>query len=340
MSKRIYAWWDCLYTQKNIQLNPGNWDFTNNKGPTKFKFDAVTLEAHQKKIGQEKRISFWGINFDTCDFSGKFEHGQIKFSKCSFTKCDLGNGSVWSKAKFNDCKFVSCSFTLAEFKDCFFHECTWENTTFNGGTQLVNTLVSDACGLVNSGYTNLDGAVLDKEGVTAEYQVWRLDQSKAKLSRMLMQGGEHHGDDNAYYTGVKSYLTQAVKAGRSKARFNSVNGPKKKFNKVVGWVLSFELMILSLSGWLNGWGQSIAKPAIFGLAMTLIFAMGYAWEQSSIALGLVKAFDITFLIGYTKHSTLESCMGKQLLYAGNAFLGLWWYAIMVPVLVNRISRVM
>lgn len=340
MSKRKFAWWDCLYTQKNVQLKPGNWDFTNNKGPTKFKLNDTTLSAFQKQLGKTEAISFWDITFDTCDFSGNFEHGQIKFKNCNFVNCDLGSNSIWTKTKFNHCNFTNCSFTLAEFKDCFFYECTWENTTFNGSTKLINTLVSDACGLVDSGYTNLDTAVLEAKSVTPKHQIWRLDQSKAKLSRMLMQGGEHHGDDLAYYTGVKSYLTQAVKASRSKARFNSVNGPKKKLNMILGWLLSFELLILNLSGWLNSWGQSIAKPAIFGLIMTLAFGAGYAWEQDSISLGLIKAFDITFLIGYTKHSTLEACMPKQLLYAGNAFMGLWWYAIMVPCLVNRISRVM
>lgn len=339
MSKRKFAWWDCLYTQKNVQLKPGNWDFSNNRGPTKFKLDDTTLSAFQKQSGK-KEASFWDTNFDTCDFSGNFEHGQIKFKNCSFINCDFGSNSVWSKTKFNHCKFINCSFTLSEFKDCFFYECTWKDTTFNGSTKLINTLVSDACGLVDSGYTNLDTAVLEGKNVIPKHQIWRLDQSKAKLSRMLMQGGEHHGDDHAYYTGVKSYLTQAVKASRSKARYNSVNGPRKKFNMVLGWLLSFELLILNLSGWLNSWGQSIAKPAIFGLGMTLAFGAGYAWEQGSLSLGLIKAFDITFLIGYTKHSTLEACMPKQLLYAGNAFLGLWWYAIMVPCLVNRISRVM
>ena len=340
MSKRNFAWWDCLYTNKNVQLKLGDWDFSNNKGPTKYKFEDASLTAFQKKIGKTGRISFWNVNFDTCDFSGAFEHGEIKFKSCSFASCDFGSNSVWLKTKFNHCSFKNCSFTLAEFKDCFFYECSWENTTFNGSTKLINTLVSDACGLINSGYTNLDIAVLEGQSVTPKHQIWRLEQSKAKLSRMLMQGGEYHGDDRAYYTGVRSYLTQAVKSSRSKAHFESENGPKKKLNKILAWLSSFELLILNLSGWVNNWGQSIAKPAIFGLGITLAFGTGYAWELNSINLGLIKAFDITFLIGYTKHSILDASILKQVIYAGNAFLGLWWYAIMVPCLVNRISRVM
>ncbi|WP_052812537.1 pentapeptide repeat-containing protein [Pseudomonas viridiflava] len=340
MSKRRFAWWDCLYTRENIDLKAGNWDFTNNLGPTKFTFDDVTLTQHQEQSNQTTGITFRHINFDTCDFSGHFEHGQIKFADCKFSNCDLGNKTVWQGAKFNNCTFSKCSFTLTEFKDCNFYECSWDKTTVNGSTRLINTVISDACGFINSGYTNLDKFILEAKDTTPEHQTWRLDKSKVKLSRMLMQGGEHHGDDQAYYTAVKSYLTQVIKSNLSRARHNLVNDPKKRSNKLITWLSSFELMILMLSGWVNNWGQSIAKPAIIGALITLAFGVGYSWEQNSVALGIVKAFDITFLIGYTKHSTLESCMPKQLLYAANAFIGLWWYAIMVPCLVNRISRVM
>lgn len=340
MSKRKFAWWDCLYTQENIQLKTGNWDFTNNLGPTKFIFNDATLTEYQEQSKQTDGITFRNISFDTCDFSGNFDHGRIKFKDCNFFNCDLGNNTVWLKAKFNNCKFSKCSLTLTEFKDCTFYECTWEKITINGSTKLINTLISDACKLIDSGYTNLNPAILEGKNETPNHQIWRLDQSKVKISRMLMQGGEYHGDDQAYYSGVKSYLTQVVKSNRSKARFDSTNGQKKSFNKFMSGLLSFELAILRLSGWVNNWGQSIAKPAIIGAIITLAFGAGYSWEQSSLYLGMIKAFDITFLIGYTKHSSLETCMTKQLLYAGNAFIGLWWYAIMVPCLVNRISRVM
>ena len=153
MSKRKFAWWDCLYTPKEIKLKPGDWDFSNNKGPTKYKFDASTLEAFQKKIGKQGGISFWNISFDTCDFSGDFEHGGIKFKNCKFVNCDFGSESTWLKAKFNHCSFSRCSFTLSEFRDCFFYECEWKEITFNGSTKLINTLVSDSYGLVDFDYT-------------------------------------------------------------------------------------------------------------------------------------------------------------------------------------------
>ncbi|QXG25326.1 pentapeptide repeat-containing protein [Pseudomonas viridiflava] len=340
MSKRRYAWWDCLYTLEPIELKPGNWDFTNNLGPTKFTFNDIALTDHQKHSKHTNGITFRNISFDTCDFLGNFEHGRITFKDCKFSKCDLGNKTVWQRTKFNNCTFSKCSFTLTEFNDCTFYECSWDNTTVNGSTRLINTVMSDACEFINSGYTNLDQAILDAEDTTREHQLWRLDKSKVKLSRMLMQGGEHHGDDQAYYTAVKSYLTQVIKSNQSRAKHNLVNDPKKRFSKLISRLSSFELMILMLSGWVNNWGQSIAKPAIIGALITLAFGVGYSWEQSSVPLGMIKAFDITFLIGYTKHSILESCMPKQLLYATNAFIGLWWYAIMVPCLVNRISRVM
>jgi len=339
MSKRIYAWWDCLYTNKRIQLKKGDWDFSNNKGPSKYHFSDTALEEYRNKSNRSKRVSFWEINFDTCDFVGDFEHGEIKFTGCSFTNCDFGD-SRWSKAKFNKCKFLNCSITLAEFSDCFFHECSWKNVTFNGRTRFFSTLVSDACQMVNSGYTNTDTAVLEAKGVTVKHQLWRLEQSKAKISRMLMQGSEHHGDDRAYYSAVKSYLTQTVKASRSKALYDAENERRIYRGKAFSVFANVELSILNISGWMNGWGASIARPAAFGVLLVLIFGAIYAWQSNSIWSGLIKSFDITFLIGYTKHSLLDVSLPQQALYACNAFLGLWWYAILVPCLVNRITRVL
>ena len=53
----------------------------------------------------------------------------------------------------------------------------------------------------------------------------------------------------------------------------------------------------------------------------------------------VAALEITLLIGYTKYTALDTPLWSQLLFVLNMILGLWWYAIFVPTVVNRVNRV-
>lgn len=88
-------------------------------------------------------------------------------------------------------------------------------------------------------------------------------------------------------------------------------------------------------------GASIGLPAFVGLALIIGFAALYrALEiQPSFSRALMASFDITTLVGYTKHSATSSPSTTQIFYALNMVLSLWWYAIFVPTVINRISRV-
>jgi hypothetical protein len=101
----------------------------------------------------------------------------------------------------------------------------------------------------------------------------------------------------------------------------------------------FELLLLNMSGFVNCWGKSIARPAIIGAALTLVFGFLYGYMLDDWQKGMIKGFDITFLVGYTKYAEATTSIPLQLLHCTNVFFGLWWYAVLVPTLINRISRV-
>ena len=340
--KRGAAYWDSIYTGKNLQILFHGWDLKNNNGPSQLLFTSDTLLEFMREKSL-RRFNCKGKNFEECDFNGEYiseaPRQEISFGKCTFTRCDF-ESSVWRGVKFSECRFDKCSFTLSEFQDCIFYQCEWVDITLSGtATKLPNTLISNPSKFINSAYTNLDKEVLSENKKDPDYQKMRLEGTKAKFSRLILKNAENHGDDDAYYDAVKTYLNQSL---RSKIHVSIYEIKKKKgyFRQGLNlFAAFFELLILNISGTVNCWGKSIARPAIIGISITLLFGVIYGVMLSDLKLGLIKGFDITFLVGYTKHSEKTTPIYMQLLYGTNAFFGLWWYAVLVPTIINRISRV-
>jgi len=340
--KRSRSWWDCLYTGQELNLALHNWDFTNNKGPSQLLFTSTALDKYTVTRGL-RRFKCPPVNFDNCNFDGEFvgeiSKTEISFTKCSFFKCDFG-GSVWRGVKFSKCKFDKCSFTLAEFQDCIFYECEWVDITLSGTeTKLPNTLISNPGNFIASAYTNLDQKTLSQNGTNPAHQIMRLEGTKAKFSRTLLKNAENHGDEDAYFGALKTYLNQSLKSKIKKSTYE-LRYEKKQLKHMINWCSAWlEILLINITGTLNSWGKSIARPAFIGLLLTSVFGLYYGYLQNDYEQGLIKSFDITFLIGYTKHSLANTPEDMQIWYGINAFLGLWWYAVLVPTIINRISRV-
>ncbi|MFJ2427052.1 pentapeptide repeat-containing protein [Pseudomonas sp. NPDC087804] len=341
-TKRGTSYWDSVYSGEDLLLKEHDWDLANNRGPSELLFTSENLQIHIKKSALP-RFNCKTTNFSDCDFIGDYisnvTHGELSFRKCTFTGCDFGD-SIWRGVKFSECSFERCSFTLTEFQDCIFYECQWDSITISGTeTKIPNTLVSNPNKFIDSAYTNLNEAILLKNNTTPDYQKMRLEGTKAKFARVLLKNAESHGDDDAYYSAIKTYLNQSLKSKISKSTYNYLHNNGKIRNALAFLAAWFELFLLNISGFINCWGKSIARPAIIGMCLTLIFGILYSYLLKDLATGLVKGFDITFLVGYTKYADKDDPVKFQLLYGLNAFFGLWWYAILVPTLINRISRV-
>ncbi|WP_240364359.1 pentapeptide repeat-containing protein [Pseudomonas syringae] len=340
--KRSTSYWDSIFVGHTLQLASHVWDFTNNKGPSRLYFKSLDLLKYIKKKSL-RRFNCKSISFNECDFNGEFiseiSKREISFGKCNFTKCDFG-GSVWKGVKFSECKFERCSFTMAEFQDCIFYECEWIDITLSGTeTKMPNTLVSNPDKFISAAYTNLDKNILLRNSKTPGYQKMRLEGTKAKFSRTLMKNAENHGDDDAYYGAVQTYLNQSLKSKIQKSMYEFINGKGSLGHGMNFLAAYFELFLLNISGFVNCWGKSVARPAIIGIALTFVFGLLYGFMSNDYQRGLVQGFDITFLVGYTKYAAKTNPIHIELLYGLNAFFGLWWYAVLVPTLINRISRV-
>lgn len=321
--KRSKSYWDSVFVGHTLHLTPHGWDFTNNKGPSQLLFQSADLSQYIQSKSL-RRFNCKSISFEECDFNGEFtsevSRHEISFGKCSFTMCDFG-GSVWRGVKFSQCKFQRCSFTMAEFQDCIFYECEWADITISGTeTKMPNTLVSNPYKFISAAYTNLDKKTLSIHSKTPSYQKMRLEGTKAKFSRTLLKNAENHGDEDAYYGAIQTYLNQSLRSKIKKSMYEITDGKASISHGMTVLAAYFELFLLNISGFVNCWGKSIARPAIIGIILTAAFGLIYGLMSKDFEKGFVQGFDITFLIGYTKYASTTNPIHIEFLYGINAFL--------------------
>lgn len=341
LNRRRKSFWEPIYTRENLEpFESFLWNTRNITGISRLTCRADDL----KEVRLSRPISVVNnFRFSECDFLGSFDFGNFTFNDCSFELCDLGR-STWRNVKFKKCNFTRCSLTQSTFDSCQFIDCSWSKIGLSGNeTNIKECLITNPGEFVLSAYTNLDKEVLEnqKNPTNVCYQLMRLEQSKLKVARLLLTSLEHHGDDAGYYEAVKTYLNQSLTAKLAEVTHDIYEKKRPIANRILKTFLKFERLILNASGSINAWGASIARPALVGCAIVVGFAGYYnLFEiQKTVLDGLIASFDITTLVGYTKHASKDSSIFIQLSYMANVLIGLWWYAIFVPTVINRISRV-
>jgi len=339
-NKRLKNFWEPIYNPNDTAPFPHHrWDFTHAKGPAHSTFTARGLAEDFP----DRKPVFTQVNFHQCDFEGNFNR-PVVFKDCKFSLCDFGM-SKWRLAKFTNCTFDRCSFTLTSFENCEFRGCLWEKICFTGNeTRFYNTVITNPHEFVRSGYTNLDQEVLKKFKTTAAYQTMRLEGSKASIARVLYNTLSHSGEEDSYYHAVRTCLNQSVVAKIAEAEYYSKNGARfhnRLIFKGRSWIYRSEKTIVNCAGIINAWGSSIVRPSLIGLSIIILFAAAYRLLniRPTISSSLLASLDTTLLIGYTKQVSRASPPLEETIFTLNMLIGLAWYAVFVPTVINRISRV-
>ena len=73
----------------------------------------------------------------------------------------------------------------------------------------------------------------------------------------------------------------------------------------------------------------------------IVFVFGITYQfcgvSPSLTLGMLRATDLTLLVGYTKYA--KEGGSNEMLYFFNMLIGFLWYSVMIPTVVSRVSRV-
>ncbi|MCQ4266971.1 pentapeptide repeat-containing protein [Pseudomonas stutzeri] len=338
--KRVRNFWEVIFQPDARPItHKYDWNLTNTTGIKNCICDAASL-SQKIKAANAQRWQIKQFSFINCDFIGHFPE-NLSFRECRFESCDFGY-TTWKNVKFSNCKFKKTSLTLSTFEQCQFVDCTWENISISGTeTKIFDTVIDNPENFITAAKTNLNPDTLKQFGAAPAFQTMRLEETKLKMARTILLCNERHGDDSTYYKSIKTYLMQGITTAKARASYKISSKDNRLLNSAKYCLNSLEGYMLMVSGAINGWGSNLSLPAIVGVLIALSYATIYRilGFQCDFSESLMAAFDITMLIGYTKQATENSTWIEQIIYGSNALLGLWWYAIFVPTVINRISRV-
>lgn len=340
--RRTASYWEPIYDPADTTPFPTHdWDFQHNRAPAHVTLSDAGLQA---SVLAGRGARFNSIRFVKCDFFGLFDLAprEIVFYECTFEECDFGL-TTWKRAKFTRCTFVRSSFSQSNWTDCEFRACKWKQIGLSGNaTDIKTTIITNPAAFVGAAYTNLDADVLKSKGVSPVYQDMRLQMTKATLARSIVRMMLDIGDEGAYYDAVKldanASITSKMFERAYEVRTASVSRRLVAAARYVFYAL--EYAVLNAAGAVNAWGRSVGRPVCVGAVLIAIFALIYsAIDNVAIFEAAIKSADITLLAGYTAYSGADVALFPRLVMLGNMLIGVLWYIVFVPTLVNRISRV-
>ncbi|MCK7200547.1 pentapeptide repeat-containing protein [Enterobacter roggenkampii] len=314
-----------------------------------------TLDNVKKK---SERIYIKDIQFNTCDFIGSNNGKKITFRNCTFEKSYFGYSTL-TDVNFENCTFNSSSFALTKFFRCRFdHNCNFNLISISGGKTVFTESVISPDKFINSIFKYATKEYcLNNPSKNIDAEKSMMFTSMVKLSRNILESVSQNGDDAYYYNAAKQVHKLKIKERHYKKIWDIKKDKPSNWVKciltkcrcaLIYFAMPIENFILNALGFLNGWGASISRCALFGTSLLTLFSIIYFFSgmepsQSHedvlphIIKSIIQSFDITFLAGYTKYVSAKDDYGTQLVCLLNMLLGLTWYAISIPTVINKIS---
>lgn len=314
-----------------------------------------TLDSVKEK---SDRLYIEKIQFSICDFIGANEGKKITFTECKFEKAYFGY-SCLTDVNFINCSFTEVSFALTKFNRCRFDDsCEFSKISISGGKTVFTESVILASNLIESIYIYATKDYCrENPHKNVDEEKSKMYTSMVKLSRNVFESVSQNGDDAYYYNAVRQVYKLKIKERHHKKIWEIKKNQTKNFSSklnshikcaMVKCAMPIEAAILNTLGFLNGWGASVSRCALFGTLILTLFSFIYYFtglepEQASnskvphIIKSIIESFDITFLAGYTKYVSAKDDYIYQLICLSNMLLGLTWYAISIPTIINKIS---
>ena len=310
--RRTKNYWEPIYNPELTgEFVDHDWNFENNKGPTKCTFLAEKLPQRDVQI-------FGSIHFQECDFSGVFSENRLIFKNCKFTFCDFGL-SKFQNEKFSECEFHDCSFTQSDFKESEFRNCVFERIGISGNeTKLEGTLITNPGKFILGAVTNTKYLPANK---SAFEQKLKLQETKSTVARILLANLTNEGSERTFYDAVKTStiyecyakIAHSLLTLKKNCNISTFWSPSQAISLifstfgVIGGAIDF--LVLYAFGLINGWGASLARPLMVGVGLVSGFGCYYSTHyEISFFLGSKIAAELLLLFGYTNYGAAKSLM--------------------------------
>lgn len=339
-NRRKTNYWEPIYDpaqQDLIKQNIENTDFDNKMG---WKNSIIDLNSFL-----DAKNKYQNYTFETIDFIGELipeKTKTITFNNCVFENVSF-IGTIFENIKFQKCKFGKTTFSLSTFNNCEFRDCEYKDVGISGNTTIFNDCYIDSKKLLKNVFLNRDKELLKEKNTTLPYQNFRHVKTKSIIARKTVTMSPVKNDLSMLIRTISVARNYETKASILE-EWNNIFIKSMIYKVVHIFSLIFfllELMVINLFGWLTGWGHKIGKTVFIGIFCIVVFSLiyrYYVFENELYSYQLLKSFEHWFLVGYTKYSTTDLCFSKQLVIFCNSFLGLLWYASLIPVIFNKMSK--
>jgi len=338
--RRRTNYWEPIYNPSQNDLTKRTLEKTDFDTETGWKESILELKAFLDSNSKYNKLTF-----STVDFSGTLEPEKTKsitFNNCTFENVSF-SGTIFKNVKFQKCIFDKTTFSLSTFSNCEFRDCTYKDIGISGNTTVFNDCYIDSKKLLGNVFLNQNKDFLKEKNTTPLYQKYRHIKTKSVIARKIMSMPPVIND--------LSMLIKSISVARNYETKASILGnmnhimTESSYSKIP-YIVSFlfpilELIIINIFGWLTGWGYKIGKTTFIGIIGIIMFSFVYNYclfEEYLYIENLLRSFEYWFLIGYTKYSFECLDIYTQLIIFLNAFFGSLWFASLIPVIFNKMSR--
>ncbi len=339
-NRRVECWWEASYDPNlDDKTKLGAWPTVENQTIEQRYFIGNTVSANIKEVDSSILKL---IRFSNCDFQGRFDPNCILiFDQCHFYKCDFGY-SIWKDAHFKNCEFRGCSLSIAAFERCQFRNNKWEKVSYSGSkTEFLNSFISNPHELIKAGYSGVNPA--DGTQKHYWYQAYRLEETKAGLSRKMVRSQREAGEDRDFYNAIRTSDLQQTKADIAKHLYNlAFDKWSSKPSALIKFIFFLIERILSqVIGWINLWGRSSLMPLILIILNVMLYSLIYyfGFETPNYATGFQKSFNIAILAGYSSELSHGNSLTLNILQNVQATISIILYSVFFGTIIARFARV-
>ena len=282
------------------------------------------------------------FTFTDIDFEGIVFKERLKFLKCKFISCSFRN-SEWDSVKFTDCEFTRTSFSISKFTNCEFRKCKYKEIGISGNETKFDNVYIEPKKFINAAYTNTDEKVLFELKINPLYQIYRLENTKTAVARMLLQMKPIRNDIDTYATAKKIARTSEIFYYIKKNLYEiKINRFFCKINPLLKLMTNYIEFLFTYSiGWLSGWGLKVGRTLSIGFIVTLFFGAYYyffTFKDNELIDCYLRSLEYWFLVGYTKYDFENVSIINQYIIFMNSLLGMFWFGTLLPVILEKLGK--
>jgi hypothetical protein len=206
---------------------------------------------------------------------------------------------------------------------------------------LEGVYISNPASFIAAAFTNTDPVILKEKKVSAKFQLYRLEDTKATVARSIFNNHKTVGDDATFYEALSTYIKQYSKSMAVSAKYEmSTSSGGKSFKHMIRYAAAVaEGCVNKTFGRLTNWGSSAITPLVC-LFSSFVFYCGVyrVFFVKDIKSAAAVSFDVTTIAGFTRSVTADVNGYFYLATCANLVCSILFYSAFFSVAINKISR--